>query len=87
MISKFSKSKQKEISLLYYNPTIYPNGLNLENFLEKDQTWNEKAGIIELDKSVKQMKKYLNKTLDKIINDEKVEISFNEFKNDSFREN
>lgn len=77
IIPEFSKLKQQEISSLYYNPAVYPNNLNLEIFLEKDQKWNEKAGIIEIDESIKKVKENLNKILDKIINDEEVEVDFN----------
>ena len=76
MIANFSKARQQEISSLYYNPTDYPNNLSLENFLQNDQEWNKEAGIIELDKSIKQIKEHLNKVLDKIVSDEKVEIDF-----------
>ena len=76
MIANFPEAKQHEISSLYYNPVDYPNNLNLDNFLENDQKWNEKFGIIEIDKSMKQIKEYLNKTLDKIVNNEEVEIDF-----------
>jgi len=72
----FLKQKQKEIAFLYHNPVEYPKNLNLKNFLEEDKKWNKKAGIIEIDKSMKQMKEYLNNILDKIINDEKVDIDF-----------
>ncbi|MCE8163060.1 MAG: hypothetical protein I3273_00095 [Candidatus Moeniiplasma glomeromycotorum] len=77
MIANFLGQKRHEILSLYYNPTIYPNGLNLNNFLEKDQQWNQQAGILEIDKSIKLIKEHLNKVLDKIVNDEEVEINFN----------
>jgi hypothetical protein len=76
IIPLFSETKQKEIALLYHKAEDYPCNLNLENFLEKEQNWNEKVGIIELDKSIKQIKEHINKNLDKIINNEKVEIDF-----------
>ncbi len=76
IIPNFPESKQQKISSLYYNPTDYSDKLNLENFLAKDQKWNEQAGIIELDKSIKQMKEYLNSVFDKIVNDDEVKIDF-----------
>jgi len=72
----FSEAKQKEISSLYHNPTEYAENLNSDNFLEQDTKWNEKTGIIELDKSMKQMKEHLDTVLDKIVNDETILIDF-----------
>ena len=76
LIPEFPESKQKEIASLYHNSINYPELLSLKNFLEEDQKWNEKAGIIELDKSMKKAKKHLNNALDKIVNDEIVELNF-----------
>ncbi len=76
LIPNFSKQKQKNIASLYHNQVNYPQSLNLQNFLENDKKWNEKSGIIELDKSVKITKKLLNKVLDKIVNNENVEVKF-----------
>lgn len=76
LIPNFPESKQREISSFYYNPVEYPDSLNLENFLMKDQKWNEQAGIIEIDKSIKQMKEYLNRILDKIVNNKEIKINF-----------
>lgn len=80
LIPNFSESKQKDIACLYHNQVDYPQSLDLQNFLESDKKWNEKSGIIELDKSVKQTKKLLNRVLDKIVNDESVEIKFDKLK-------
>ena len=76
LIPNFPKEKQKEISSLYHNQIDYPKSLNLENFLMEDKKWNEKVGIIEIDTSMKKAKEYLNNTLDKITNDEIVELIF-----------
>lgn len=75
---KFDESKQKELAKLYYNPKTEINFDNatLENYLELDNTFNEKAGIYELDKSAKELKERLNKVIDKIANDENIEITF-----------
>jgi len=75
-IPNFPKQKQQEIASLYHNLIDYPKNLNLQNFLLEDQKWNKQAGIIELDKSVKKIKKYLNNILDEIVNDEIVELNF-----------
>jgi type I restriction enzyme S subunit len=74
----FSEAKQKEIAKLYHNPESVYNtkDFNLENFLEKDNIFNETAGIYELDKTAKQLKKILNKAIDDIVNDKEAELHF-----------
>jgi len=72
----FPESKQKEISELYYNPVEYSISLNLDNFLEEDSRWNEKAGILQLDVSAKKLRKKLDGLVHKIVMDEEVNIKF-----------
>ena len=72
----FPKNKQDQIVGLYHNLTGYPKALNFKSFLEEDQKWNKRAGIMEIDKSIKQLKKQLNSVLDKIVNDEIVNLEF-----------
>lgn len=76
---KFDKTKQDEIAILYHNPeSIYQTDTyTLDNFLEQDNAFNETAGIYELDKTAKQLKEILNKAIDDIANDRKVNIDFN----------
>ena len=76
-IPVFPKEKKKKIANLYYFPIKYPKSLNKKNFLEKDNIWNKHAGILQLDTSMKNSKKYLNDILDKIINNKK--INFNNY--------
>jgi type I restriction enzyme S subunit len=75
---KFEKNKQEEIALLYHNPkSVYKSDtFTLENFLEKDKEFNEKAGIYELDKTAKHLKGLLDKAIDDIANDREVNIAF-----------
>ncbi|MCQ2287167.1 MAG: hypothetical protein MJZ76_09910 [Bacteroidales bacterium] len=73
----FPKPKQKEIATLYHNPQKYETDcFTLENFLEKDDEFNSKAGIYELDKTAKMLKDKLNKAIDDIVNDREVKISW-----------
>ncbi|MCD6654611.1 MAG: restriction endonuclease subunit S [Sulfurovum sp.] len=74
----FPEAKQKEISLLYHNPTsnYEIETFTLDNFLEQDNAFNETAGIFELDKTAKQLKEILNKAIDDIANDKEVNITF-----------
>ena len=76
LIPIFPDNIQHQISKLYFHQTMYPSELNLQNFLAKDSIWNEESGILDIDKSIKSMKIHLNQVLDKIINNESVEINF-----------
>jgi hypothetical protein len=75
---RFSYEKQAEISKLYHNPNINYDVANctLENFLKADNSFDQIAGIYELDKMAKRLKQILNDTIDNIINDEMVTINF-----------
>lgn len=75
----FPEKKQKEIASLYHNPKEYDtSSFTLENFLEKDDEYNSDAGIYELDKTAKQLKRILNQTIDDIVNDRDIKIRFSE---------
>lgn len=74
----FSDKKRTEIVSLYFNSTEYDTQkFTVENFIEKDIEFNKKAGIYELDKSLKQLKLILNETIDDIVNNNEVNINFN----------
>ncbi len=74
----FSDKKRNEMVSLYFNSIEYDTqDFTIENFIEKDNIFNEKAGIYELDKSLKQLKLILNETIDNIVNDKEVNINFN----------
>jgi len=74
----FQETKQNEIAKLYHNPKAKykTETATLENFLELDNKFNEQAGIYELDKTAKQLKERLDEVIDKIANDEEIEITF-----------
>lgn len=74
----FPDDKQRRIAILYHNPeNIYqPETFSLNNFLDLDNAFNEKAGIYELDKTAKLLKEILNKAIDYIANDKEVKIKF-----------
>lgn len=75
---KFKLEKQKEIAKLYYNPKAKSKieTATTENFLKLDTAYNKQAGIYELDKTAKQYKERLDNVIDKIANNEKIEIDF-----------
>ena len=74
----FPDAKQIEIARLYHNSKIeyMCENATLDNFLTIDNTFNEKAGIFELDKTAKKLKEKLNQAIDDIINNKQVNISF-----------
>ena len=74
----FSTDKQKEIAVLYHNPNcIYNNKeFTLDTFLELDNKYNSTAGIYELDKTAKLLKNILNDSIDTIVQNKDVHISF-----------
>lgn len=77
LIPEFPEIKQKEISSLYYCEKCYKtHDLTLNTFLQKDDLFNEQAGIYELDKSAKHIRLLLDRAINEIINDQDVTISF-----------
>jgi len=72
----FSEKKKQEIANLYHNRMPYPKTLNSSNFLTEDEKWNKKAGIYEIDKSMKKVNDILQNVISKIVEDEKVEIRY-----------
>lgn len=77
-IPNFPETKQKEIALLYHNAKIdyKADTFTLSNFLDKDNEYNQQAGIYELDKTAKQLKEILNQTIDNIVNNKHFTINF-----------
>ena len=65
-IPKFDERVIDEIVSLYYTPDVVENGINSKAYAQ----W----GIMQLDKTVKKLKQELTIILDKIINDEQVEL-------------
>ncbi|HAU5019179.1 TPA: restriction endonuclease subunit S [Clostridioides difficile] len=74
----FDEKKEKEIVKLYHNPDVnYAiSKCTLDNFLEYDIKFNEIAGIYELDKTLKYLRKKLNNVLDNIADDKDIKIEF-----------
>lgn len=73
---KFPTHIEKEITKLFHNEDIvfdYSRS-NLDGLLEYDSALNEQAGIYELDASLKHLKEKLEEVLDRIANDQEIEI-------------
>lgn len=73
----FPKKQEQELTKYYYSGNEWnPSECNMENFEIYDQGFNMTAGIYELDKSMKYIRNKLDNAIEKIINDENVEIVF-----------
>lgn len=75
-IPNFPESKQQEIAKLYYNPLDKNTGLDLENYLEKEQARNREVGIFQLNMEIFTLREQLEDLVHKIVMEEKIEISF-----------
>lgn len=77
-IPNFPESKQNEIAKHYYNANVSYKTMNctLDNFIATDTKYNEKAGINELDKTIKKLQEKLDKAIDNVVNDKQVDITF-----------
>ena len=77
IIPNFPEPKQREIACLYHNPkSIHLTEANLDNFLDIDTQFNNQAGILELDVSLKIVKEHLLEIIDQIIMDKQVIATF-----------
>lgn len=71
----FPDRKEKELTAFYYSKTKYDySKCSLNNFREYDNEFNRKAGIYELDKSMKYLQQKLEKTIKNIANNELIQI-------------
>lgn len=77
-VPNFPEIKQDEIAKLYHNveSAYQADTFTLANFLDKDNEYNQQAGIYELDKTAKQLKEILNQTIDNIVNDKEIDVKF-----------
>lgn len=73
----FPNFVEDKITSLYNNEIFYDyKKINFDNFLIYDSDFNNKAGIYQIDKSLKHFKKLLEKTINKIINDDIIDDFF-----------
>ncbi len=71
----FPKRVEKKIIMLYHSKTMYSlEHCNLDNFLSYDNKFNKKAGIYELDKSMKYLQAKLDNVIQCIADDLEIEI-------------
>lgn len=77
-IPNFPIEKENQIAKLYHNfaSSYQTSNLNLENFVNYDNEFNQEAGIYDLDMSIKYLRKKLDDAIECIINDEEVKIKF-----------
>lgn len=74
----FLDHKRKEIAKLYHNPNamIETSMLSTVNFVQLDNVFNQKAGIIELDATAKKIKARLDEVIGQIVKGQTVDIDF-----------
>ncbi|MBN1795431.1 MAG: hypothetical protein JW804_02045 [Sedimentisphaerales bacterium] len=74
----FPDNKQKETAKLYHNPQaiLDTSRLTIDNFVQLDNTFNQKAGITELDETAKKIKARLEEVIDQIVKGQSVDIDF-----------
>ena len=74
----FPNNVKRQVVTLYHNiDTKYNvNNCSMDNFLDYDNDFNSKAGIYELYKSLKYLKKKLEIAVDDIANNRDVSIEF-----------
>lgn len=73
----FPDDKEKEIAKYYHNPIKYDNiNFNFNNFEELDDNIINNSGILQLDNSIKKMKKKLNNIVKQIAHDNRIKIEF-----------
>jgi type I restriction enzyme S subunit len=72
-VPNFSDELKREIAKFFYNPTSYRTIDH--DIVISHRHWNEEAGIYDIDKSIKSLKRQLEDTLMKITNSEPVEIN------------
>lgn len=74
----FPANKEKELTLLYHNPSsdYNPHACLLSDFDKYDNDFNKDAGINELHKSLVYLKDKLNAVISDIANDTEIKIEF-----------
>lgn len=75
-VPNFSDELKKKIAKLFYNPASYKNQNG--NIVDSHRYWNVEAGIYDIDKSIKSIKRQLEDTLIRITNSEPVEVILNQ---------
>ena len=76
-IPNFTRSKKEEIAKYYFNPANYDEEkLNLSEFEDEDVKVTEEAGILQLDKQCKAIRRILDTMMERVISDKEIEVSF-----------
>lgn len=72
----FPEKKQKEIVKLYYNPVSRKGTQILEEYTNYDREWNQEAGIVQVDESLKKTKERLESVINMIVSDQDPKMDF-----------
>ncbi|MDA9231009.1 hypothetical protein N9O56_00360 [Rickettsiales bacterium] len=76
-LPNFPDSKQQEIAKEYYNKINKNQNLNLDNYLELEKARNDQLGIFQLNMEIFTLREKLEDIIDKIINDQNININLN----------
>jgi len=77
IIPNFPDSKQQKIAKEYYNKIDCNQNLTLDNYLELEKARNDQLGIFQLNMEIFTLREKLEDIIDKIINDQKIELNLN----------
>ncbi|MBQ5971437.1 MAG: hypothetical protein IJL45_03400 [Prevotella sp.] len=75
-IPNFSEETEKVISKLYYSQSTIPYISSFNDFEDVDHKFNQLAGIYELDKTAKLLKKRINSFFENLFNGSEINIEF-----------
>lgn len=70
----FPQLLQQQIARLYYNKVDKNTNLTLENYLEREKTRNNEAGIFQLNMEIFSLREKLENIVHKIVMDEEVGV-------------
>lgn len=72
----FPEEKQREIAGLYNNQILRTERKSLKEYTEYDRGWNQKAGIVQIDESLKKTKEHLESVINAIVSNREVRTDF-----------
>ena len=75
-IPKFTETKQKAITKIYYNPLPKNKDLTFENYLKNEKIRNNKIGVFQLSMEILKLREILEDLVDGIVKDESISINF-----------
>ena len=72
----FPTEIQEKIASQYYNKVSIGSDLTLDNYLDNEKARNSKLGLFQLNEEILELNKKIAFVVDKIIKEEKIDITF-----------